>query len=248
MKTFLLRTAVLGFVFTLAACNSPEDDAVEVVETEPAIQSLTGTVTYVEDIILAPESVAKVELVDITDSRVTPAVVADTYVHARGRPPLKFKLEYDASLISPDRSYALRSDVMEQTRLMFKSTDSYPVFGTDQQGPVEILLKRVPGGEVERMADVVRAKNPTLSGFYYYFEGEGEFMDCEDESVHPVAREKGIHGLERGYRNEAKTSGDMVFTRVTGNYVTRPARSGGGKEDYLVVLQVEEMDATGDCP
>ena len=203
MNNILLRAAVLGLIVTLAACNNTDDEAVEVVDATPVIKSITGTVTYVEDIILAPESVAKVELIDITDSATSPTVIAESYVNARGRPPLEFKLDYDAKLISPDRKYALRSDVMEQTRLMFKSTDSYPVLTGDQQGPVEILLKNVPGGEVDRMADVVRARNPTLSGFYYYFEGEGEFVDCEDESIHPVAREKGIHGLERGYRREA---------------------------------------------
>ena len=131
---------------------------------------------------------------------------------------------------------------------MFISTDSYPVFVSEQERPHEILLKRVPNGQLDLMSDVVRAKNPEITGYYYWFDGEGEFVDCEDESIHPIAGGKGQFSLERNYRREASQSGDLVFTRVTGNFVTRPARNGQGKEEYLDVIQVEEMDATGACP
>lgn len=248
MKVFLQRAAVLTLLSALAACNSSDDEIVEVVDTGPSMDTIRGTVTYEEDIILAPESVTKVELLDVTAPGETPTVVAESFVNGFGAPPLAFTLEYDTGLIESGHRYALRAEVMEQTRLMFKSSGTYPVLDNEHTGPVEILLKHVPGGKVERMAEVVRANNPMLSGYYYYYGGEGEFLDCEDQEIHPVAREGGIYGLESSYRNEVRNFGDQVFTRISGNYVTRPARNGRGKEDFLVVIQVEEMDAGGACP
>ncbi|HKJ17968.1 MAG TPA: YbaY family lipoprotein [Xanthomonadales bacterium] len=233
----------------LAACNSKEQEQpVEVVDTEPVMETIRGTVTYEEDIILAPESITTVELIDVTAADEEPIVIAEGFVAGFGAPPLAFSLEYDSTQIKEGHKYELRAVVMEQVRLMFKSVGSYPVLEANSSGPVEIMLKHVPGGKVERMAEVVRANNPTLSGFYYYAGGEGEFIDCETASVYPVAREGGVYSLESGYRREAKKSGEQIFTVVSGNYVTRPARDGRGKEDFLVIEQVEEMSASGDCP
>ncbi len=232
----------------LAACDTQDDQPAEVVDTGPVMKTIRGTVTYEEDIILAPESITTVELIDVTAQDEEPQVVAEGYVAGFGAPPLAFSLEYDTSKIKPDHRYELRAKVMEQVRLMFKSVGSYPVLGDENTGPVEILLKHVPGGKVERMAETVRANNPTITGFYYYLGGEGEFIDCETAAVHPVAREGGVYSLESGYRREASEPGQQIFTVVSGNYVTRPARDGRGKEEFLVIEQVEEMSASGDCP
>lgn len=248
MKAILQGAAVMTLLVTLAACNSSDDEVVEVIDAGSSMDTIRGTVTYEEDIILAPESVTRVELLDVTAPDESPTVIAESFVNGFGTPPLAFALEYDTRLIESGHRYALRAEVMEQTRLMFKSIDTYRVLDNEHTGPVEILLKHVPGGKVERMAEVVRANNPMFSGYYYYFDGEGEFLDCEDQEIHPVAREGDIYALESSYRREAGNFGDQVFTRISGNYVTRPARDGRGKEDFLVVIQVEEMDAGGACP
>lgn len=249
IKTAPFKLAsLLVLSLALTACDSGDDAPVEVVDDTPVMDTIRGTVTYEEDIILAPESITTVELVDVTDKDNEPVVVAEGFVNGFGAPPLAFALQYDTRLIKPDHQYELRALVMEQVRLMFKSVGSYPVLDNGNSGPVEILLKHVPGGKVERMAEVVRANNPLISGFYYYAGGEGEFIDCETADVHPVAREGGIYSLESGYRREATKAGQQVFAMVSGNYVTRPARDGRGKEEFLVIEQVEEISASGDCP
>jgi putative lipoprotein len=212
------------------------------------MESIRGTLTYVEDIPLAPESVVRIELLDVSAGDAAGTPVAESMLQMPGRPPLTFALKYDANQIEAGHRYALNVEVHEQKRLMFVSDRRYPVLDKETQAPVEITLKHVPGGRLERMAENVRATNPILSGHYRYYDGDSEFVDCETEKSHPLAREHGIYSLESEYRDVAPQYGDEVFVRVAGKYVTRPARAGRGNEDYLVVKKVEEMYADGDCP
>lgn len=240
--------AIVTFTLALVACgqsDAPDNASSEV--GEPRMATLRGTLSYEEEIMLAPESVVTVQLIDVTE-RGAPGVVAEAVFQVPGKPPLPFKLQYDAAKIESDRRYGLRAEVTEQKRLMFVSDSAYSVLPGENQPPVDILLKRVPGGRLDRMAENVRASNPELSGFYRYLDDHGEFVDCSDGSVHPVAREEAIFALEAEYRDVVRRYGDEVFVRVAGKYMTRPARSGRGKEDYLVVMQVEELVADGDCP
>ncbi len=248
MHQSLFRVAALILALVLAACG-PDDAGEPVADTSgPRIETIRGTLTYVEDITLAPESTVTVELLDTSNADGPAAVIADSVFHQPGRPPLPFTLEYDANRIEPGRQYSVRARVMEQKRLMFVSDQAYRVLDGESQGPVEITLKHVPGGHLERMAENVRKSNPTLSGHYRYVNKQGEFVDCSDGVSHPVAREEGIYALESDYRDVTPEYGDEVFVRLVGKYVTRPAREGRGKEDYLVVLHVEEMTASGTCP
>ncbi|MDX1554725.1 MAG: YbaY family lipoprotein [Xanthomonadales bacterium] len=245
----LFRLAAVALALALTACGSSEDEeATAAAPAEPRTASIRGTLTYVGDHILAPESTIKIELIDVSQADAKATVVADTVLQKIGQPPLPYELRYDMNQIEPGKHYALRANVMEQKRLMFISDQAYPVLRDERQGPVDILLKYVPGGHLDRMPERVRANNPELTGVYRYFKDGGEFRDCSDDSVHPVASEKGVFELESEYRDVAPRFGDEVFVRVAGKYETRPARSGRGKEDYLVVMQVEEMDASGDCP
>lgn len=248
MHQSLFRVAAPILALLLAACGSDEDGEPVADTSGPRMETIRGTLTYVEDITLAPESIVTVELLDTSKADAPTTVIADTVFHRPGRPPLPFTLEYDANRIEPGRQYSMRAKVMEQKRLMFVSDKAYRVLDGESQGPVEITLKHVPGGHIERMAENVRKSNPTLIGHYRYANKQGEFVDCSDGVSHPVAREEGIYALESEYRDVAPEYGDEVLVTLVGKYATRPARSGRGKEDYLIVLQVEEMRASGACP
>ncbi len=249
MHQFLPRLLAYSLAFLLGACGSSDDDAEKVSDVvEPRMATIKGTLSYVGEHILAPESTIKVELIDVTQADAEAVVIADTVLQKIGQPPLPYSLSYDMNRIESERRYALRAEVKEQKRLMFISDRTYPVLADDKQPPVDILLKYVPGGHLDRMPERVRANNPELAGYYRYYKDGGEFTDCADDMTRPVASERGVFELESEYRDVAPRFGDEVFVRVAGKYQTRPARNGRGKEDFLVVMQVEEMSASGDCP
>lgn len=241
--------ASLSFLAVLAACGGSDDQAGDQpVAAEPRMETIRGTLTYSDQLLLAPETMVTVQLLDDAAANTPEAVVAETVFHHPGKPPVPFTLRYDASRIDSERRYSLHAQVDEQKRLMFVSDTTYPVLQGESQPPVEIVLKRVPGGRMERMSENLRANNPELVGHYRYYDGKGEFIDCSDGSRHPLAREEAIYALESEYRDVVPNYGDEVFVRITGKYMTRPARDGRGKEDFLVVLQVEEMTASTGCP
>jgi uncharacterized lipoprotein YbaY len=249
MTRNLLRAAAPGLLLALAACGFSGNEEAETAESaQPDMKTIAGTLTYEEHIPLAPESVVTVQLVDVSRADDEATVIAETVFHKAGKPPLPYAVKYDANKIEKGHRYSMRAQVMEQTRLMFISDANYPVLENKNQAPVDIELKHVPGGHIERMAEHVRANNPALSGFYRYVDSGGEFTDCEDGHSYPLAREQGIYSLESQYRDLASGYGDEVFVSVAGKYVTKPARNGRGKEKFLVVVQVEDMDADGDCP
>lgn len=244
----LFRLSAVALVVALAACGSSDNEPKGETAPEPRTESIKGTLSYVEEITLAPESVVTVRLIDTTVADSPEGIVAETVFHYPGRPPVPFTLTYDANRIEAGRRYGLWAEIKEQKRLMFTLNAPYPVLQAERQAPVDIVLSHVPGGHLDRMPDKIRASNPELVGHYRYRDGEGEFIDCADGAVHPVAREKAVFSLESEYRDVAPRYGDEVFVRVVGKYVTRPARDGRGKEDYLVALQIEEMVAGADCP
>lgn len=248
----LPKAALALLVLGLVACGNSDDGSNETSDTanaEPEMKTIRGTLDYHENFNLAPESVVTVELRDVSLQDVPAEVVAVSEFLVPKDRPMPFSIQYDANKIQDGHRYSLHAKVMEQVRLRFVSDQAYPVLEENEQPPVNILLKHVPGGDVERMPETVRAKNPTLTGHYRYRDKQGEFIDCADGTVHPLSREEGgIYALESQYRDVAPEYGDEVFVRLVGNYLTKPARSGSGKEDYLVVLQIEEMSALGTCP
>ncbi len=248
MYQSLLRLAALALVLTLAACGGPDDDAAGEAATEPRTKTIRGTLSYVEQITLAPESVVTVRLIDLARADTPEGEIAKTEFLYPGERPVPFTLTYDTGKIDGSRQYGLLAEVKEQKRLMFISTEPQPVLHDESQPPVDMLLAQVPGGHLDRMPDKIRASNPELVGHYRYQDGEGQFTDCDDGEVHPVAREKAVFALESEYRDVAPRFGDEVFLRVAGKYVTRPARNGRGKEDFLIALQIEEMAAGLPCP
>ena len=241
-------TLAVAAILTLAACGSSEDGQDIVSASEPQMETIRGTLSYAEEIAMAPETTVTVRLLDVSKADAAASVIAETVFHKPGKPPVPFSISYDANKIEPGHRYSLKAELKEQKRLMFISDSAYPVLEGGEQPPVDIVLAHVPGGNLDRMPGKIRASNPQYVGHYRFIDGDGEFIDCEDDSSHPVAREQAVFALESEYRDVAPRYGDEVFVRISGKYVTRPSRDRRGKEDFLIVMQVEEMDASTGCP
>lgn len=249
MKSILVNSGIILIMLSLIACSSEDDTQLQAdAKSTPLMKRIVGTVTYEENILLAPESLVIVELQDVSLADAPATKIAETIIHNPPQPPVPFAVQYDANLIQDGRRYSLQARIVEQKRLMFISDTAHPVLDGARQGPVEMLLKRVPGGDPSKMVREVRAKKRELGGYYSYFADAGLFIDCEDGASYPVAQEGGNIGLEREYRREAPSFGDEVYVRLVGDYENRPSMEGRGKEPHLIVEYVEEMSAAGDCP
>lgn len=112
--------------------------------TQPTVGSVTGTVTYRQRSALPPGAVIEVKLLDVSRADAPAVTIAEQTVDPAGRQvPIAFELTYDAGHIVPNRRYAVRASILENNRLLFTSTQSYPVITGGNPSKVEIVVSPV---------------------------------------------------------------------------------------------------------
>ena len=102
--------------------------------------TVTGTLTYRERIMLPPDSVAKVWLLDTSRADAPATELAHQIIENPGAPPIAFVLEYDKSAVDQRLSYGVRAEIRRGDRLLFTSDTHYPVLTQGAGETVDLLL------------------------------------------------------------------------------------------------------------
>lgn len=132
--------ALLGLV--LAGCMASGNTQSDVKQA-----AVTGSVAYRERMALPADAVVEVRLSDVSRQDVAAPVIAETTVMPAGRQiPIPFELRYDPDKIEPKRTYALRATISSAGRMMFTTTNSYPVITRGNPTKVNLMLERVAAG------------------------------------------------------------------------------------------------------
>jgi LPXTG-motif cell wall-anchored protein len=108
---------------------------------------VTGTATYRERITLPPTARVIVELQDVSRADAPATIIATQTIDPAGKaPPYAFELAYDPAKIDERFTYAVRATVRDGDKLLFTSTQSYPVItrGKPTSG-IEIVMQQVGG-------------------------------------------------------------------------------------------------------
>lgn len=105
--------------------------------------SISGSVTYLERIMLPPTAVLEVTMSDVARMDAPAEVIATTTFPAHGGPPFTFVLDYDPAQLTARGRYAVRATIRAEGRLLFTSTQHIPAFELDPGQP--IVLFRVGG-------------------------------------------------------------------------------------------------------
>jgi len=109
--------------------------------------TLTGEVTYRERISLPPGGELSVELVDLAAPD-TPRVAARGAI-GPGQVPLTFNLNFDDSIIRPDRSYGIVAAILgADGGVWFESAEPYAVAPLAPVEPITMILSRPPAPSV----------------------------------------------------------------------------------------------------
>jgi len=129
-------TRLIALGILLAACASAPGPG--------AAARVTGTVLYRERIALPPDAVVTVQLQDVSRQDVAATVLAEQVIRAEGRQvPFSFALEYDPAAIQANHRYVVRATIRSGDRLLYTSTQSYPVLGPGGPSSIEIVVQRV---------------------------------------------------------------------------------------------------------
>lgn len=138
-RAVLLLVAVAG----LAACGGSDSGA----EPADTVKTIDGKVIYRERMRLPPAAEVAVELQDISRADAPASTLATVMLPVSAGPPYDFSIEYRPRDIDARHRYALRATITLEDRLLFTSTDYIDPFA---DGPIEILVRRVPAVEYSK--------------------------------------------------------------------------------------------------
>ncbi len=137
MKRKSYFTLFLLVFVGLAGCSKQG-----MIESPATATAVSGTVNYIERIPLEPDAVVHVILADVTSPNM-PLAIAGKTIASPGQIPIPFTVNYDASIINPDRAYAVQACIRFGDQLRFVSTEPYPVITGDQTGTVKVIVAPV---------------------------------------------------------------------------------------------------------
>lgn len=116
---------------------------------------LSGTVSYKERIALAPDSVATVRLVDVTQADAPGIVLAEQVIKNPGAVPIKYELKYDTSKISAKNRYTVQAIIADGAgKVAWANETRYPALtGGAPLSGIEIVVKQgvVPAATVAQV-------------------------------------------------------------------------------------------------
>jgi len=105
---------------------------------------ITGTVSYRQRIALTPDAVITVTLEDTSLADAPAQIIGQQTITNPGQVPVPFSISYDPSKIIPNHTYAVRAQISDQERVMFRTTSAYLVITQGHPTQVDLVLEMMP--------------------------------------------------------------------------------------------------------
>ena len=168
----LVYVILAGLMIAAAACTyappatapAPEPTTPKAAAAPSLSGTLSGTVSYLQRIALAPDAVVEVSLQDVSRADAPAEMISTQTIETQGaQVPIAYTLEYDPARIEARNTYAVRATITEGGQLTWTSTKRYPVL--TQGAPVdnvEIIVEQVPQTSAAATPD--SATLPGLTG------------------------------------------------------------------------------------
>jgi uncharacterized lipoprotein YbaY len=157
MMNPVIRVMVLAAALTAAACAG--------LGLDEGAATVTGRAIYPLQPPLPPNSVLRVQLLDVSRQDTRAVLLSETTIPLEGRqPPIAFSLAYRREAIKPSHTYSVRAALSVGERLLFTTTESYPVVTRGAPTDVSIRLQPVrPKSEGGRPSSKFQVPGSTSS-------------------------------------------------------------------------------------
>ncbi len=127
-----VRVVALVVALAVAACASLGQDE--------GTASVSGQATYPPDSALPPNSLLRVQLLDVSRQDTRAVLISETTIPLEGKhPPIEFYLAYRREAIKPSHTYSVRAAIVVGDRLLYTTTRSYPVL--TRSAPTDISVR-----------------------------------------------------------------------------------------------------------
>lgn len=131
-----LRMAILVAAASAAACAGLKGD-----EGSAAV---TGRAIYPHSSIFLRGSVLRAQLLEVSRQDVRAGLISETTISLDGRqPPVEFRLIYRREAIKPSQTYSVRAAILVGERMLYTTTESYPVLTRNAPADISIRLQPV---------------------------------------------------------------------------------------------------------
>ena len=142
-----LDTIMIGLVLSLllVACDDVSPPATKPASLSEPATAVTGTVNYQVRSALPPTAIVEVVLQDVSRADAPAETISSLRLEAQGKQvPFPYELRYDPAQIDARHSYAVRATIKDGDRLLFTSTQRYPVITNGAPtSNVEIMVEPV---------------------------------------------------------------------------------------------------------
>jgi len=128
-------------VLTQGGANDYVEVTVEPVAPLPIkTASVTGTVTYHQEIALTPEAVVIIELIDVSEPNPAGTTIGKQTITKPGPVPVSFDVKYDPLVIHPSHTYAIQARIIVGGQLKFKNAVPYEVITQNNPATLDLVV------------------------------------------------------------------------------------------------------------
>ncbi|HET9220378.1 MAG TPA: YbaY family lipoprotein [Terriglobia bacterium] len=182
--------------------------------------AVTGSATYRERMVLPSTAIFEAVLEDVSRADAAAEEIGRVRLEKSGMPPFRFSIPYDRSRIKPDRSYSVRARILVDGRLMFITTQAYPVLTRGAGTSITMTMQR---------------STTAMEGMFRYMADAATFTDCQTGQRWPVAMTAGYKDLESAYTSTRREPGEEMKVNFQGQLEMRPKAEGQGQTLHVVV-------------
>ena len=184
--------------------------------------SVTGTVTYSEQIELTPGAMLIVQIRDTSYADASAEMIAEQVISDPGQVPIKFEVDYDPDDIHSRNTYSVSARIEESDgRLAFINDTAYDVItrGNPEKVNMMLVLVEPPPEMVDgefSAEDRLPVEEPVhVTGTEVIWEGDQAF-------AHVLFAISEVDGCYRIGSEEARVDGSHIVVEVTA-WVPRPS-------------------------
>lgn len=105
--------------------------------------TITGTAAYADRSALPPDATFEVTVEDVSLADAPAGVIGRLAFMPAGQVPIRFEVPYDASAVKERHSYSVRATIRRDGRLLYTTTQIYPVLTRGAGNAVEVELRKV---------------------------------------------------------------------------------------------------------
>ena len=220
VKAILLSTVGACLALLVVACQTesvPSNARLEVPSGREPNASVSGSVTFREQLTLTPDARLIVELRDVSYADAPAPLIARQTILGPGQVPIKFKVEYSREDISSRNVYSVGARIMESDgRLAFINDTAHEVITGDNPSRVNMVLVLV-----EPPPDLLAEYEATGLDWRIWVEVPAQITWANlipNEPVHLLRvayYQSTIEGCARPGNQELQLDGFDIIARVT---------------------------------